>query len=121
MITRIPKANVVLRELCCSAVKTGVFKIVKLAVFKSVFISTLICGHEPCVTSEIILSQEQAVEMGFLRKVQGMTLCDKVHRFEIREPRNVKSLLRIERFHAAWVQPCVQNLPRKISKASFAG
>jgi len=33
--------------------------------------------------------------MGFLRRVQGVTLRDKVHRFEISRAQNVKSLLRI--------------------------
>ena len=62
---------------------------------KSVFVSILICGHEPRVTTEITLSQEQAEEMGFLRRVQGVTLRDKVYRFKIRNTRNVKPLLRI--------------------------
>jgi len=33
--------------------------------------------------------------MGILRKVQGVTLRDEVHRFEIRKARNVKPLFRI--------------------------
>jgi len=35
--------------------------------------------------------------MGYLRRVQGVTLCDKEHRSEIRKARDVKLLLRIER------------------------
>jgi len=35
--------------------------------------------------------------MVYMRRVLGMTLRDKVHRFKIRKARDVKSLLRSER------------------------
>ena len=82
--TRIQKANAVsacvLRMQFCNKC---------LSAFKSAVASILICGHELRVTTERILFQEQAAEMGFLRSVQGVTLCDKVHRFEICKSRNV--------------------------------
>jgi len=53
------------------------------------------------VTTERILSQEQAAKIGFLRRVQG-ALRDKVHRFEICKAQNVKPLLRIERSQLGW-------------------
>jgi len=46
-------------------------------------------------TTEWILYQEQAAEMGYLQSVYGVTLRDKVHRSEIHETRNVKPLLPI--------------------------
>jgi len=45
-----------------------------------------------------MLSKEQTAEMGYLRRVLGVTLCDKVHRFEIRKACDVKPLPRIERY-----------------------
>ena len=48
------------------------------------------------VTTEKILSKEQTAEMGHLRRVIGVTLCDKEYRSEIRKARDVKPLLRIE-------------------------
>ena len=93
--TRVTKANAVLRELCCSVVKTGAFKDRKA--FRLVFVSILVCGHDPQVTTRRILSQEQAAEMGFVRRVHGVTLRDKMHRFEIRKARNVTPLFRFER------------------------
>ena len=55
----------------------------KLLVFKSVFVP--------------ILSKEQTAEVGYLRRVLGVTLCDKEHRSEIRKALDVKSLLQIEK------------------------
>jgi len=52
--------------------------------------------------TERILSQEQVEKMFFLRKVQGVTLRDKVHRSEIRKAQNIKPLLRIERSQLRW-------------------
>jgi len=49
------------------------------------------------VTTEGILSKEQKAEIGYLRRVHGVILRDKEHRSEIRETRNVKPLLRIEK------------------------
>jgi len=93
-------------QFCVSFValwwKRELSKTTKISLFKSVFIPILICDHESWVVTEIILSQEQAAEMGFLRRVQGVTLCDKMHRFEIRKARNVKPLLRIERSQLRW-------------------
>jgi len=51
---------------------------IELSVFKSVFVPILTCGHESWVTTERILFQVQVAEMGFLRRVHGVTLRDKV-------------------------------------------
>ena len=88
----------VLRELYCFVVTKRVLsKTAKVSAFKSVFVPILTCGHESLVTTQRILTKEQTAEMGYLRRVQGVTLCDKEHRSEIREARNAKPLLRIER------------------------
>jgi len=82
--TRIGKANVVLCELYCSVVtKREISMTAKLLVFKSVFVP--------------ILSKEQTAEVGYLRRVLGVTLCDKKHRSEIQTARDVKSRLQIEK------------------------
>ena len=98
--TRITNANAVLRDLCCAVVKTGGFA--NLSVFKAVFVSILVCGHELRVTTKRILSQEQVAEMGFLRRVQDVTLRDKMHRFEIRKARNVTPNFLIRKIQAGW-------------------
>ena len=62
-----------------------------LSVFKSIFVPTLTYDPESWVTTEIILSQVQAAEMGFLRRVHGVALRDKVGSCEIRRALNVES------------------------------
>jgi len=47
----------------------------KLSVLKSVFVQILTYGHE--VMTERTLSQVQAADMEFLRRVHGVTLHDK--------------------------------------------
>jgi len=60
-----------------------------LLVFNSVFVPILTCGHESLVTTERILSKEHTAEMGFLRRVLGVTLRDKVYRSEIRKAQDL--------------------------------
>jgi len=60
--------------------------------------------------TERILSQVQVAEMGFLRKVHGVTLRDKVSSCEIRKALNVEPHLRIERSKLLWLRPCAQNV-----------
>ena len=97
-LTRIGKVNAVLRELYRSVVtKRELSNTAKLSVFISVFVPILTCGHESWVMIERILSQVQAAEMGFLRRVHGMTLCDKVRNCEICKALNVEPRFGIER------------------------
>jgi len=73
--TRIGKANAVLRELDCSAVtKRELSNTTKLSGFKSTFVPIHTYGHESWVTTERMLTQVQAPEMGFLRRLHGVTL-----------------------------------------------
>jgi len=95
--------NAVLRELYRSVVtKRELSNTAELSAFKSVFVSILTYGHESWVMTEKILSQVQAAEMGFLRRVHVVTLRDKVRSSEIHKALNVEPLLRIERSQLHW-------------------
>ena len=52
--------------------------------------------------TETIISQGQAAEMGFLLRVQGVALCDKVCSCKIFRVMNVAQLLRIEGTQEYW-------------------
>jgi len=72
--TRIGKADAVLLELYrCVATKQELSNVVKLSVFKSIFVLILTYGHESWVTTERILTQVQAPKIGFLRRIHGVT------------------------------------------------
>ena len=50
-----------------------------------------------------LLSRVQAAEMGFLRRISGLTLLDKVKSEDIRESLDIELLLlRLERSHMRW-------------------
>ena len=77
------------RKLCISA---------KLSIFKSVYVLILTYGHKCWITNEKARSRIQAVKMGFLRRISGLTLLDKIKSADIREFLNMESLLlRLER------------------------
>jgi len=78
--------------------KQGFTSIFKLSVFISVFAPTLIYVNECWVMTERVLSQIQAAEIGFLRRVHGVTLRDEVSISGIRKALNVESVLRLERY-----------------------
>ena len=53
--------------------------------------------------NEKVRSRVQAAEMGFLRRISGLTLLDKVKSADIRESRNIEALLlRLERSQLRW-------------------
>ena len=100
---RIGKVNAILRELYRSVfTKWELSNIAKLSVFKSVFVPILMYGHESWVMTERALSQVVTAEMGFLRRVHGVTLRDKVRSCEIRKAFSVEPLLQIERSQLRW-------------------
>jgi len=81
--------NMVLRPLLrttslvnCGCYETRIVDKSKL----SVIFPILTYGHESWVMIERLRSQVQASEMGFLRRIEGVTLFDKVRSFEIRKP-----------------------------------
>ena len=64
---------------------------------------SLTYGHESWVMTERMRSQVQASEMRFLRRIEGVTLFNKVRSSEIRKSLNIKPLLlRIERSQLRW-------------------
>ena len=53
--------------------------------------------------NEKVRSRVQEAEMGFLRRISGLTLLDKVKSTDIRESLNIESLLlRLERSQLRW-------------------
>ena len=103
--TRIGKASAVMRALHYSVVmKRELSKKAKLSIFKAVFVPILTYGRESrWVMTKRMLSQVQASEMSFLRRIERVTLFNKVRSSEIRKSRNIKPLLlRIERSQLRW-------------------
>ena len=75
----------------------------KLSILKTVFVPILTNGHESWVMTVRVRSQVQASEMRFLRRIEGVTLFNKVHISEIRKFLNIEPLLlRIERSQLKW-------------------
>ena len=102
--TRIGKASAVMRALHYTvAMKRELSKKAKLSIFKAVFVPILTYGHEFWVMTERMRSQVQAFEMRFLRRIEGVTLFNKVRSSEIRESLNIEPLLlRIQRSQLRW-------------------
>ena len=83
--------------------KRELSKKAKLSIFKVVFVPILTYGYESWVMTERVRSQVQASEMRFLRKIDGVTLFNKVRSSEIRKSLNIEPLLlRIERSQLRW-------------------
>ena len=88
------RSVVLKRELCTEA---------KLSMFRSVYVPVVTYGHESWVINEKVRSRVQAAEMGFLRRISGLTLLDIVKSADIRESVNIESLLlRLERSYLRW-------------------
>ena len=83
--------------------KRELSKKAKLAVFKTIYVPILTYGHESWIMTERVRSQVQASEMRFLRRIEGVTMFDKVRSSEIRKSVDVEwLLLRIERSQLRW-------------------
>ena len=92
--TLIGKASAVMRGLRYSVVmKRELSKKAKLSIFKAVFLTSLTYGHESWVMTERVRSQVQASEMRFLRRIEGVTLFNKVRSSEIRKSLNIEPFL----------------------------
>ena len=122
--TRIGKASAVMRAWHYSVVmKRELSKKAKLSIFKTVFVPILTYGHEFWVMTERVRSQVQASEMRFLRRIEGVTLSNKVRSSEIRKCLNIEPLLlRIARSAGSqlkWLGPCKQNASGKPPQTSF--
>ena len=68
--------------------------------------------------TERILPQVQTTKMGFLRRVHGVTLCDKVRSCEIRRVLNAEPTTSQNReIPATLIRPCGQNVPVKTGES----
>ena len=112
--TRIGKARAAMRALHYSVImKRELSKKAKLSIFRTVFVPILTYVHESWVMTQRVRSQGQASEMRFLRKIEGVTLFNKVRSSEIRKSLNIEPLLlRIERFHLKWFDH-VRRMPQE--------
>ena len=89
VMRQLHRSVVLKRELCTKA---------KLFIFRSVYVPILTYGHECWIMNEKVRSRVQGAEMGFLRRISGLTLLDKVKSANILESLNIESLLlRLER------------------------
>ena len=124
---RIGAAGAVLQSLYRTVVtKRELSRKAKLSIYRSVFIPTLIYGHERWVMTERTRSRIQAAEMSFLRRVAGVSLRDRVRSSVIRERLGVESLLLcVERSQLRWFGHLVRmppgRLPREVFQACPAG
>ena len=103
-----------MRALHCSVVmKRELSKKAKLSIFEAIFVPILTYGHESWVMTERMRSQVQASEMRFLRRIEGVTLFNKIRSSEIRKSLNIEPLLlRIERSQLRWYGH-VSRMPEK--------
>ena len=89
--TQIGTASAVMRAPHYSVVmKRELSKKAKLSIFKAVFVPILTYGHESWVMTERVRSQVQASEVRVLRKIEGVTLFNKVRSYEIRKSLNIE-------------------------------
>ena len=64
----------------------------------------------------------QASKLGFLRKIKGITMFDKVFNTSIRESLNIESLLlRIERFQLRWFGVVSRVSQKRLSEQTLYG
>ena len=121
--TRYPnrQACAVMRALHYSVVmKRELSKKAKLSIFKAVFVPILTYGHESWVMTETMRSQVQASEMRFLRRIEGVTLFNKVRNSEIRKSLNIEPLLlRIERSQLRWFGHVSRMPQERLPKQDF--
>ncbi len=92
----------------------------KLSIYCSIFVPSLTCGHESRVITEKIRSQIETAEMGFLRRVAGVSLTDKVRNFVVHEELGVESLLLcVERRQLRWFGHPVRMHPGHLPVEEF--
>ena len=115
---RIGKASAVMRQLHRSVVlKRELCTKAKLSIFRSVYVPILTYGHECWILNEKVRSRVQAAEMGFLRRISGLTLLDKVKSADIREFLNIESLLlRLERSQLRWYGHAIRMSQERTAK-----
>ena len=86
------------RPQCCGlctrpvVVKKELSQKAKLSIYWSIYVPTLTYGHELCVVTERTRSRTKVAEMGFLRRMSGLSLRDRVRSSVIREGLGVEPL-----------------------------
>ena len=97
----------------------------KLSIYRSIFkdsiyVPTLTYGHELCVVTERTRLRIQAAKMGFLRRVSGLSLRDRVRSSVISEGLGVEPLLlRIDRSQMRWLGHLVRMPPGRLPGEVF--
>ena len=92
----------------------------KLSIYRLIYVPTLTYGHELWVVTERTRLRIQAAEMGFLRRVSGLSLRDEVRSSVIQEGLGVEPLLlRIERSQMRWVGHLVRMPPGRLTGEVF--
>ena len=114
-------AGAVLRSLCRTVgMKRELSQKAKLSTYQSFFIPTLTYGHEGWVMTKRTRSRIQAAEMGFLRRVAGVSLRDRVRISAIQEGLGVEPLiLCVERSQLRWFGHLVRMPPGRIPREVF--
>ena len=124
---RIGAASAVLRALHRPIiVKKELNQKAKLSIYRSIYVPTLTYGRELWVVTKRTRSRIQEAEIGFLRRVSGLSLRDRVRSSVIREGLGVEPLLlRIERSQMRWLGHLVRMppgcLPVKVFQARPTG
>ena len=95
-------------------------------IYRSIFVPTLTYGHEGWVMTERTRSRIHAAGMGFLRRVAGVSLRDRVKSSVLREGLRVEpQLLCVERSQLRWFGHLVRmppgRLPWQVFQARPAG
>ncbi|PWA15004.1 hypothetical protein CCH79_00008845, partial [Gambusia affinis] len=118
---RIGAASAVKRALYRSVVvKRELSQKAKLSIYRSIYDPPLIYGHELWVMTEKTRSRIQAAEMGFLRRVAGLFLRDRVRSSDIREGLRVEPLLLyVERSQLRWLGHLVRMPPGRLPGEAF--
>ena len=121
MDTRTGKVSAVTRALpIFGCHETRIVEKGKALNFQNSFCPILTYGHESWVMTERMRSQVQASEMRFLRRIEGVTLFNKVRSSEIRKSLNIKPLLfRIERFQLRLVGHVSKMPQKRLSKQTY--
>uniref|UniRef100_A0A3B4BI15 Ethanolamine kinase n=1 Tax=Periophthalmus magnuspinnatus TaxID=409849 RepID=A0A3B4BI15_9GOBI len=92
----------------------------KLSIYRSIYVPTLTYGHELWVMTERTRSRIQAAEMGFLRRVAGRTLRDRVRSSVTREELGVEPLLlHVERNQLRWLGHLLRMPPGRLPREVF--
>ena len=92
----------------------------KFFIYWSIYVPILTYGHELWVVTERTRSRIQAAEMGFLRRMSGLSLRDRVRSSVIREGLGVEPLLlRIERSQMRWLGHLVRMPPGRLPGEVF--